>query len=98
MTLMLDPSHPGEILKEEFMQPYGLSAIALAKRIGVPRTRIERLVKEQTGVSSDTALRLAKVFGTTAEFWVNLQVNYDMAKARASVDVSAIDCVVQAAE
>lgn len=98
MTLMLDPSHPGEILKEEFMQRYGLSAIALAKRIGVPRTRIERLVKEQTGVSSDTALRLAKVFGTTAEFWVNLQVNYDMAKARASVDVSAIDCVVQAAE
>jgi addiction module HigA family antidote len=98
MKLLLDPSHPGEILKEEFMQPHGLSAIALAKRIGVPRTRIERLVKEQTGVSSDTALRLAKVFGTTAEFWINLQVNYDMAKARASVDVSAIDCVVQAAE
>ncbi|WP_407495962.1 HigA family addiction module antitoxin [Pseudooceanicola sp. MF1-13] len=90
MGLMTDPSHPGEILKHEFLEPLGVSAIGLARAIGVPRTRIERLVKEQTAVTPDTALRLSKALGTSAEFWINLQANYDMAAARKTVDVSDI--------
>lgn len=93
---MTNPCHPGEILEYEFLEPLGISAIGLAKVIGVPRTRIERLVKEQTRVTADTALRLSKALGTTPEFWINLQTNFDMAKARRSVDVSGIEPVTQA--
>ncbi|ODR98414.1 addiction module antitoxin [Methyloceanibacter methanicus] len=78
MAKMLPPVHPGEILKHEFLAPLGLSAGALARRIGVPRTRIERVVKEETPITTDTALRLAKVFGTSPEFWANLQSLYDL--------------------
>ncbi len=96
MGLMIDPCHPGEILKHEFLEPLGVSAIGLARAIGVPRTRVERLVKEQTGVTPDTALRLSRAFGTTAEFWVNMQAHFDMASARRSVDVSDIEPLVAA--
>ena len=65
--------------------------IALAKRLGVPRTRIERLVKGQTALSADTAMRLATFFGTTPEFWMNLQRAWDLAYARKNVDVSGIE-------
>lgn len=94
MGMMTDPCHPGEILKYEFLEPLGVSAIGLAKAIGVPRTRVERLVKEQTSVTSDTALRLSKALGTTPEFWINMQSNFDMAAARKSVDVSGIEPLV----
>jgi len=90
MGLMTTPCHPGDILKHEFLEPLGVSAIALAKAIGVPRTRVERLVQEQTGVTPDTALRLSKALGTTPEFWINMQTDFDMASARESVDVSGI--------
>lgn len=78
MTMLQVPVHPGEILKHEFLDELGLSAGKLAKHIHVPRTRIERLIKEETPVTIDTAARLAKAFGTTPEFWMNLQVNYDL--------------------
>lgn len=78
MTSILPPVHPGEILREEFLKPLGMSAGALAKRLAVPRTRIERIVKEETGVTTDTALRLAKFFGTTPEFWANMQTGYEI--------------------
>lgn len=94
MGMMTDPCHPGEILKEEFLTPLGISAIGLAKVLGVPRTRIERLVKEQTSVTPDTALRLSKALGTTPEFWLNMQTSYDMAAAAKSVDVSGITPLV----
>jgi antitoxin HigA-1 len=78
--LKFDPAiHPGEILREEFLAPLGLSSGALAKALGVPRTRIERIVKEQMGISADTALRLAKYFDTTPNVWANLQTSYDLA-------------------
>lgn len=77
----LPPLHPGEVLREEFMEPLGLSAIAVAHAIHVPRTRIERVVREETGISADTALRLSKLFGTTPEFWLNLQTRHDMETA-----------------
>ncbi|MEX4007675.1 HigA family addiction module antitoxin [Neoaquamicrobium sediminum] len=75
---ILPPIHPGEILREEYLVPMEMSAGALAKEIDVPRTRIERLVNEQTSLSTDTALRLAKYFDTSPEFWMNLQASYDL--------------------
>lgn len=78
MAKKLKPMHPGEVLREEFLVPLKLSAGALAKACGLPRTRIERLANEQTGVTADTALRLAKALGTTAQLWLNLQNDYDV--------------------
>lgn len=96
MTLMKTPSHPGEVLKELYLDPLGLSPIALAKRLHVPRTRIERLVREETAVTADTAMRLARAFGTTPEYWMNLQRAWDLARARDTVDVSDITPVAAA--
>ena len=90
MTILKNPSHPGEVLKELYLDPLEMSSIALAKRLNVPRTRVERLVKGETSLSADTAMRLATFFGNTPEFWMNLQRAYDLAKARESVDVSDI--------
>lgn len=75
----LPPMHPGEVLREEFLEPLGLSAGRVAKACGVPRTRIERIASEEIGITGDTAARLARFFGTTAEFWLNLQVRYELA-------------------
>lgn len=90
MTSLKDPSHPGEALALLYLEPLGMSAPALAKRLDVPRTRIERLVKGETSLSVDTAMRLAKFFGNTAEFWMNLQRAYDLARARETLDLSGI--------
>jgi addiction module HigA family antidote len=90
MSLLVNPLHPGEVLQELYLAPLGLSAIALARRIHVPRTRIERLVRGETTLSADTAMRLAKVFGTTPEYWMNLQRAWDLARAREATDVSDI--------
>ena len=90
MTLLTQPSHPGEVLVELYLKPLEISAIALAKRLHVPRTRIERLVRNETAVSADTAMRLARVFSTTPEYWMNLQRAWDLARARETVDVSDI--------
>lgn len=76
---VLPPIHPGEILREEYLAPLGLKPYTLAKKLNVPRTRIERLVSEQTPVTADTALRLAKFFGSTPQFWLNMQASYDLA-------------------
>jgi addiction module HigA family antidote len=79
MPLRFDPPiHPGEILREQFLEPLDLSAGALAKAIGVPRTRVERIVKEEMGISADTALRLARYFDTTPNVWLNLQNDYEI--------------------
>ena len=74
----LGPVHPGEILREEVLEPLAMSPYALAAQLRVPRTRIERLVREKTPITPDTALRLARYFGTTDEFWLNLQMHYDL--------------------
>ena len=96
MILLKNPMHPGEVLKEIYLDPMGLGAGALARRLGVPRTRVERLVKGTTRMTSDTALRLARVFGTTPEYWMTMQTNHDMALASAKVDVSGIEPLVAA--
>ena len=90
MTLMQNPLHPGEVLEELYLEPLGMSPIELARRLHVPRTRIERLVKGNTAVTVDTALRLSRFFGNSPEFWMNLQRSYDLTRARESVDVSDI--------
>lgn len=79
MTTLGFSVHPGEILREEFLVPLGLKPYTLAKKLHVPRTRIERLAAEHTPVTPDTALRLAKFFGTTPQFWMNMQTSYDLA-------------------
>ena len=82
MAKKLKPMHPDEVLREEFLIPLGTSAGALAKACGLPRTRLERIASEQTGITADTALRLAKALGTTAQLWLNLQNDYDIQIAR----------------
>lgn len=79
MTKLAFAVHPGEILREEFMAPLDIKAYSLAKKLRVPRTRIERLVAEATPVTPNTALRLAKFFGTTPQFWMNMQTSFDLA-------------------
>jgi addiction module HigA family antidote len=84
----LPPVHPGEILLEEFIRPHGLTPIRTANRLGVPRTRIERLVAGAAPVTEDTALRLERLFGSSAEFWLKLQADYDLMVARSRMDPS----------
>ncbi len=74
--------HPGEVLREEFLVPLTMSAGSLARVCGLPRTRIERIANEQSGITADTALRLAKALGTTPQLWLNLQTDYDLQVAR----------------
>jgi len=81
MAKKLPPIHPGEVLREEFLAPMNLSAYSLAKACAVPRTRIERLVREETPVTADTALRLGKALNTSAAFWMNMQARYDLETA-----------------
>jgi addiction module HigA family antidote len=77
--------HPGEILREEFLIPLPLSAGALAKACGVPRTRIERIANEETAITADTALRMGKALGTSAQLWLNLQNEFDVRTAKRQI-------------
>jgi len=77
-TKLLDPIHPGEILYEDFMKPLGLTQYRVAKDIGVPALRISQIVRGRRSVTADTALRLAHFFGTSPQFWLNLQSLYEI--------------------
>jgi antitoxin HigA-1 len=85
MPKKLPPIHPGEILREEFLAPLGLSAGALAKAMGVPRTRVERIAAESMGITADTALRLGKALGTSAQLWLSLQNRFDVETAERAI-------------
>ena len=78
LTNKMRPIHPGEILREEFLLPLGMSANALALELKVPAPRVNDIVRERRAVTPDTALRLACYFGTTAQFWLNLQTGHDL--------------------
>ncbi len=85
MSKKLPPIHPGEILREEFMLPMELSSNALAKAIGVTTARINEIVRQRRGITADTALRLARYFGTDAQSWMNLQQRYDLQCAKDAI-------------
>lgn len=86
--------HPGEFLREDFLKPLEMSANALAVALRVPATRIAEIVNERRGISADTALRLAKYFGTSAEYWLNMQKAYELATAQIEIG-AVIDREVQ---
>jgi len=81
MAKKLPPIHPGQILRDEFLNPHRLTRSAVAAVLHVPRTRIERIVREEKPVTADTALRLGKFFRTGAAFWMNIQARYDLETA-----------------
>jgi addiction module HigA family antidote len=85
MPKKLPPLHPGEVLREEFRVPLSLSAAALAKAMGVPRTRVERIASESIGITADSALRLGKALGTSAQLWLNLQNRFDVETAERAI-------------
>lgn len=78
MDNRLNNIHPGEVLQEEFLTPFGMTAYRLAKSIDVPQTRIGDIISGKRSITADTALRLSKFFGTTPDFWLNLQAAYDL--------------------
>jgi addiction module HigA family antidote len=90
MAKKLKPVHPGEMLREEFMKPLGLTMNRLALDLRVPLTRIGDIVHERRGITADTALRLARYFNNTPEFWMNLQSWYDLEVAREETQAKSI--------
>lgn len=85
------PTHPGEMLLEEFLEPHGMAQTELAERIGVSYVRINEIVNAKRGVTPDTALRLSRLFGTTAEFWLNGQRNWDLWHALRAPEAETIE-------
>lgn len=90
MLIVNPPVHPGEILRSEFLEPLSLSAGQLAKALAVPRTRIERLVREETTLTADTAMRLGRYFGTGGDFWMNIRASYDLSCSHADKRLAAV--------
>jgi len=84
------PTHPGEVLQEEFLSPLEVTQVALAEHIGVSVQRINEIVRGKRGITPETAWLFSQAFGTTPEFWVNLQVNYDLASARPSRNIARL--------
>jgi antitoxin HigA-1 len=82
MSKKIAPVHPGDVLREDFLKPLGMSVNKLALSLGVPATRIGEIVNGRRAVTSDTALRLARFFGTTPEFWMNMQTGYELETAK----------------
>jgi antitoxin HigA-1 len=91
MTSQLSVPHPGIILREEFIEPMGLSVYAVAKAIGVPRSRINEIAHGRQGISAAIALRLGKLFGVDPQWFMNMQCRYDLAVAAETIDVSGIE-------
>ena len=79
---LLDPIAPGEVLREEFLKPHGLNLSGLARELGVPPGRISQILNNRRAITADTALRLGRYFGTSPRFWLNLQSEYDLRRAR----------------
>jgi addiction module HigA family antidote len=95
-SLTFKPMHPGEVLREEFMAPLGLTAYRVARAIDVPPNRIQDIARERRSITPGTALRLAKLFGNSPEFWMNLQTHYDLECERESNE-AAIEAIKQIA-
>ncbi|MCX6053766.1 MAG: HigA family addiction module antitoxin [Chloroflexi bacterium] len=87
------PTHPGEILLEEFLNPLGLSQVAFAGHIGVPVQRVNEIVRGKRGITPESAWLFAEAFGTSPEFWLNLQSNYDLVRSKPKRQVSRIAAI-----
>jgi addiction module HigA family antidote len=87
------PIHPGEILREEYLEPLGMSANALAGALNLTAARVNEIVREKRGITPDTALRLSRYFSTTAEFWLNLQMMYELRKTIEAEGKTIIDTI-----
>ncbi len=98
MTKHLKEPTPGEILLKEFLKPLEISQYKLAKDTGMPHSRVTRIIKGEVGITTDTALRLARYFGSTAQFWLNLQTNYDLRTVSAAKqrEIENIPCITAA--
>ena len=83
-------THPGEVLRAEYLEPLNLTARGLAEEIGVPGNRLSEIIRERRSVTADTAIRLGRYFGTDARFWLNLQTAFDLSKAETDNDYSAV--------
>ncbi len=90
----MPPIHPGETLREDFLKPLGLTANRLAIELQAPATRVNDIVRGQRAITADTALRLARYFGTTPQFWMNLQTNYDLDVAQDARGLEIADRIV----
>ncbi|MEM6430898.1 MAG: HigA family addiction module antitoxin [Deinococcota bacterium] len=88
---MHDPAHPGEVLKELYLEPLGLTVTEAATKLGVARKTLSQLVNARAGVSPEMALRLAKAFNTTPESWLNMQTNYDLWQVQQGLDISNVE-------
>lgn len=88
---MYNPPHPGEFIEEIYLKPFGLSCRFLAEKLGVSPSTLNRIIKKQSGLSPEMALRLSKVVGRTSESWLAMQANYDLWQIRQSIDLSHID-------
>ncbi|MFT5196496.1 MAG: addiction module HigA family antidote [Candidatus Promineifilaceae bacterium] len=84
------PTHPGIILLEEFLEPLELSQVSLAKHLGIPTQRVNEIVRGKRGITPDTAWVLSQAFGTTPQFWLNLQMNYELAKNRPNRQIAPL--------
>ncbi len=84
------PTHPGIILLEEFLEPLELTQVALAKHLDIPTQRVNEIVRGKRGITSDTAWLLSQAFGTTPQFWLNLQMNHDLARNRPKRAIAAL--------
>lgn len=84
------PTHPGEILLEEFLKPMGITQVSFARHVGVPLQRINEIVRGKRGITPDTAWRFSQAFGTTPEFWMNLQIAHDLVRGRPTTKVERL--------
>ena len=88
---MFDPPHPGEMVREECLEPLGLTVTGAARALGVTRQTLNNLVNERSGISPDMAIRLEKAFGSSAELWLHLQAAFDLAQARKRQDTFKVE-------
>lgn len=94
LPLHRPPTHPGEMLLEEFIKPFGITQVELASRLGISFPRLNEVIRGRRGVTSDTALRLARVFGMPADFWLGLQLDWDLWHAMQDSQASEIDKIM----
>ena len=93
---MYKPAHPGEVLKEMYLEPLGLTVTNAAQSLGITRKTLSELVNGRSGISTSMALRLSKAFGTTPELWLNMQLNYDLWKAKKKTRLSKVKVLFEA--